>query len=325
MSSFRPEMGVEPSCVVTGATGFIGRALCRALRRRYPGAKVVGIGRDLGRLHHLERELGVQALRADLGDSAAYVEAMRGVTHVFHGAALARFGNGLEYRGDVLNTAGLLAALKVKPTVRRLVYLSSVGAMDRHPADPDCRPLDETSQPSPTSDYGRAKLEAETLVRQAGIPAVIVRLGWVYGPEMRADSHLRVFIEAVRRRALYTRFWLPGRVPLLHVEDAVEAIVHLAFAEAAANETYILADDESVPLGLLFDLIDRVVLGREPRRARLPQWLLVVARGAGLWLPLKARVIVTDALRCSNRKLRETGFRFRVGLEEGLATMREAA
>lgn len=321
----RSDMAQTRSFVVTGATGFIGRALCRVLRRRWPDGPVVGIGRDPARLRDLERELGVRALRADLGDSTAYAEALRGATHVFHGAALARFGNGPEYRTDVLNTAGLLAALKAEPALRRLVYLSSIGAIDRHPAGPDSRPLDETSRPHPASDYGRAKLEAEALVRQSGTPAVIVRLGWVYGPGMRADSHVRVFIEAVRRRALYTRFWLPGRVPLLHVEDAADAVLHLAFAEAAEHETYVLADDESVPLGRLFDLIDRIVLGREPRRVRLPAWIARAVGRAAPWLPLTAQVILTDALRCSNRKLRETGFRLRIGLEEGLTTMRETA
>lgn len=315
---------MELKFVVTGATGFIGRALCRALLRRFPAGQVVGIGRDTARLRVLA-EAGVQTVCADLSDSAACAGALRGATHVFHGAATARFGNGPEYRVDSRNTAGLLACLKAEPALQRLVYISSIGAADRHPAEPDDRPIDEGSRPYPSSDYGRAKLEAEDLVRRSGLPASVVRPAWVYGPGMRADSHVRVFIEAVRRRAAYTSVRFPGRVPLIHIDDTAEAMLHLAFLPAALNETYILAGDEPVPLGQLFDLIDRVVLGREPRRMEIPRLVTLAARKAGRWLPFKAAVLFTDRLWCSNRKLRESGYVVRTGPEQGLATMREAA
>jgi len=313
---------MEPKFFITGSTGFIGGALCRVLRRRFPSGSIVGIGRDAERLHALHDELGVRIVRADLADSAAYAEALHGVTHVFHAAAVARFGNGPEFRADVRNTASLLACLKAEPTLQRLVYVSSIAATDRHPVEPNTRPIDEASRPYPTTDYGRAKLESEDLVRRSGLPAVIVRPAWVYGPGMRNDSHVRVFIEAIRRRAMYTWAWFPGRVPLIYIEDAVEAMLHLALGQRGLNETYILTDDEPVAFGQLFDLIDRIVLEREPKRVRVPQFLTRMARMAGHHLPFKAMVLFTDALWCSNRKLRESGYVLKTRVEEGLAAMR---
>ena len=108
--------------------------------------------------------------------------------------------------------------------MRRFVFVSTIGAVDRAPADAGTAPLDEDAPLHPSSDYGRSKGRAEQLVRESGLPFAIVRPALVVGGDMRPDSHFAVFTRAAVRRAPLARFAWPGRFSGVHVDDLPAAL-----------------------------------------------------------------------------------------------------
>ena len=157
---------------LTGANGFIGRQVCEMLRTR--GYRVKGLVRGNA---PMLAQLGVELVRGDLADPAGWATSLKDVDIVIHCAGNARFGNGPNYEVDnVRTTANLLEVVRTSaPQLRRLIFLSTVGVVDRAAGDCCSRPLDETTPLFPSSDYGRSKAAAEALVASSGLPFVIVR------------------------------------------------------------------------------------------------------------------------------------------------------
>lgn len=286
----------EPHFLVTGANGFVGRALVRHLADA--GRKVTAQIRraaspTLVRAGIPTLSLPIERLGAELAD----------VTHVVHVAGDPRFGNGPQYRAsNVETTAALIAALRQHaPNLRRLVLVSTIGAVDRAPDDPCTRPLDAATPPHPTSDYGRSKLEAERLVAASGLPFAIVRPAMVVGPTMRAESHMAVFARAAIQGGLLGRLDLPGELSVVHVDDLAAALVLAAEHPDAAGQTYFAAGTP-VRLGALFDW------------AKSGPWRLPVAPLAALlrpalrYLPFQAKGLLYPALVADDAPLRALGW-----------------
>ena len=170
--------------LVTGASGFIGRAtVAAALTRGHRVRAVVRGGAD-GPAWGGE----VEPVRADLRDSEAVRAAVPGVDVVIHLAA-AMQGDDAEHAATTVGgTAHLLEAMAAAE-VRRLVLVSSIAVYDvttaaaEVPVDESC-PLEP--RPEERDPYCRAKLAQEALVRERaaalGVEALILRPGVVHGP-----------------------------------------------------------------------------------------------------------------------------------------------
>jgi UDP-glucose 4-epimerase len=223
--------------LVTGASGFVGEALCRRLR-------ALGRIRALGR--HAQNgpwdDFVACDLAADRSDDAL-VRALDGVDVVFHLAAKAhdveeRSGaDSAHRRVTVDGTRRLLEACRAAG-VGRLVYVSSVKAMGEGGAER----VDESFAARPTTEYGRCKREAEDLVLRGGYVAhaTVLRLPMVYGPGHKGN--LARMIEAVDRG----RFPPPPRVKnrrsMIHVDDVALAAVLASGCAAASGRVFIVTD-----------------------------------------------------------------------------------
>ncbi|MBW7933078.1 MAG: SDR family NAD(P)-dependent oxidoreductase [Gemmatimonadaceae bacterium] len=226
---------------------------------------------------------------------------------VFHLAASAAVSGGeAAYRNNVRATERLVEALRPSAP-RRIVYASSIGAVDRLPADPCTAPLNEDAPAHPLTRYGASKLEGERLLRDAGLPFVVVRPTWVYGPGMRADSHLRVFLEMVRAAKPVAQVAFPGRVSLIHVDDLCSALLLAAERTDAIGQTFFAADDVPVSIGTLFHELGEIT-GRPGGRIRVPAPVAAIARRLRRWLPLAAQGLHSDVLLASASRLRALGF-----------------
>ena len=168
--------------LVTGAAGFIGRALCRGLvERRH---SVLGATRKPG-----EAVAGAE-LRAigDIRPQTDWSEHLDGVGIVVHLAHRAH-QSADERVGEDEAAAAALARAAAAAGVRRLVHMSSVRAMGD--ATTPGAPFRCTDQPLPRDPYGRDKLAIEhglrAAVRQTDLELVILRPPLVYGPGVKAN------------------------------------------------------------------------------------------------------------------------------------------
>lgn len=166
----------------------------------------------------------------------------------------------------------------------RLVYVSSTGVYGQQ----DGEWVDEDSATTPAHFTGRCQLEAEAVLENAPWPGVALRFGGIYGPGRRMLIR-RVEEGGTCREGLYTN--------RIHRDDCAGALAHVLAMEDPAP-IYLGVDDEPAP------------------QCRVMDWL-----AQRLGLPPPARETggeVPAGKRCSNRRLRASGYRFTYpGFREG--------
>lgn len=309
-------------CLVTGATGFVGRALVSRLREA--GVFVRGVARS-----SVESPAD-ELVEADLAELPPDSPVLADVDVVFHLAAKTHDmtearGTEAQYaRVNVEGTRRLLAAVR-RRTVRRVVFVSSVKVID----EGNDVPASEDTALRPLTHYGRSKLEAERLIMSAAaegaFDAVCLRFPLVYGMGQRGN--LQRMIAAIDRG----RFPVPpangNRRSMLHVENAVDALV-LAAEHPEAAGVYIVTDACAYSTREVYDAA-RAALGRTPARWQVPEWAFrVLASGGdlGRWLVGRRigfdsegfRKLLGSAAYDSTRMQRELGYRPRRGLVESM-------
>jgi UDP-N-acetyl-alpha-D-quinovosamine dehydrogenase len=169
--------------LVTGAAGFIGRALCRGLAER--GHTVLGrTRRPAASLPGIElRPIG------DIGPQTDWSGQLEGVDCVIHLANRAHHPVRQTAGTDEAEAAAALARAAASAGVQRLVHFSSIRAMGDRTAPG--APLLATAPPQPRDPYGSGKLATEralrAVARQTGIELVILRPPLVYGPGVKGN------------------------------------------------------------------------------------------------------------------------------------------
>jgi UDP-glucose 4-epimerase len=259
-------------CLVTGADGFIGSALCRRLE---------GTGVRVYRLVH--QASGPDTIAADLGRDPLFglddlrpqaVFHLAGRVHVLDEASCSEAEH---IRVTVDGTRDLLAA-SVQAGVQVFVFFSSCAVMPVGVATP----VDESARPRPVTPYARAKLSAEELVlrmnAKGGMRTVCLRLPMVYGPGHKGQ--LPRMIDAIERGYFPPIPDLGGGRSLVHVEDAVDAALLVARRPEAAGKVYVVAEPRAYTSREIYEIVLQA-LGRRPPRWRLPRFVLTGAALVG--------------------------------------------
>jgi dihydroflavonol-4-reductase len=311
--------------LVTGATGFVGSAVVRALVRR--GEPVRALVRPSSSRQLLD-DLPVEAVIGDLDEPASCRAALVGCQALFHVAADYRLWVPRPdpmYRTNVEGTRHLLLAA-ADAGVARIVYTSSVATLGLHR---DRLPADETT-PATLADmvghYKRSKFLAEQAVREllaeTGLPVVIVNPAAPVGPgDARPTPTGRVVLEAARGRI---PAYVDTGLNLVHVDDVADGHL-LAFEHGRIGERYILGGD-NLPLSRMLALIADL-MGRKPPSLRLPARALLpvaliaeaIARIGGGREPL----LTADGVRMAKKPMyftsakaeRELGYSSRPAVE----------
>jgi dihydroflavonol-4-reductase len=255
-----------PRVLVTGAGGFIGAHLAVRLSREHQ--RVVALDIDLRRLREV-RDINLELIEGDFTDPGIQRRALEGVGTVYHlAAAHLEVATGAAEFWRV-NVAGLenFARAAIEAGISRFVHCSSVGVYGRVKSPP----ADEETPPRPELEYEKTKLAGEGVildaVRDAGLPAIILRPAWVYGPGCPRTERL---FRAIRKGY----FVVAGRGTTLrhcvYIRDMLEALILAAAAKDVVGKVVIIGDAAAVPLRMLVDEMARISGGRRPRAVPFP-------------------------------------------------------
>ncbi len=291
--------------LITGATGFVGSAVVRAVLERGFAARVLARpGSDRRNLNGLSVEIA----DGDLCQPASLKAAISGCQVVFHVAADYRLWArhpGEIYRANIDGTVNLMQAAS-EAGVERVIYTSSVATLGQHR---DGSPADETT-PSGIADmigpYKKSKFLAEKAVREMiakqGLPAVIVNPSAPIGPRDIKPT------PTGRMIALAARGGMPAYVDtglnIVHVDDVAEGHM-LALEKGVIGERYILGG-ENITLRQLLEKISRQT-GHPAPKIRLPHYVVLpVGYIAQCWAWLThgpEPMTTVDAIRMSQKTM----------------------
>ena len=244
--------------LVTGASGFVGKRLCRAIK---PAPKVIG-----------RRVVeGYETVIMDLGTESPSPEIMSGVKTVFHLAAVThdtRNSKDLEQQYRELNTMGTkaLATAAAKAGVQKFIYVSSIKANMAPSA------MADDAVHSKMDIYGQTKREAERelfkISRASEMDCVVLRPALVYGPEVK--GHLSMMLKAVKKG------YFPPPPPtnsaklMVHVDDLVGAMLLVARDARANGKTFVVSDGRRYTARDIYNILSEVQ-GKKPKSWYVPQ------------------------------------------------------
>jgi nucleoside-diphosphate-sugar epimerase len=266
-------MSAPRRVLVTGADGFIGSHLAADQAER--GRSVVALDLHVRRVAHLAAPGRFEPVEGDVTDPAVLDRALDGCDTVFHLAA-AHLGVGMtmdDFRRVNVDGVRTLAEKARAAGVRRFVHCSSVGVFGRV-IDP---PADEESPCRPELAYERTKLEGEGAVLEvarSGLPTVVIRPAWVYGPGCPRTEKL---FRSIRKGRFVVAGGGEGLRHCVYIRDMVRAFDLAADADAALGQVIIVGDAGAVTVRYLVDEMARVVGARRPPSVPMP---LLAAAGA---------------------------------------------
>jgi nucleoside-diphosphate-sugar epimerase len=320
--------------LITGASGFLGTHLARALVAG--GHHVTALVRPTSECGEL-LALDVELAHGDVTQADTLVGAVAKADVVFHLAGLVKAFSLAEFlRVNEEGTRNLAEACAGRTTPPVLVAVSSLAAAG---PSPDGRPRTEHDPVQPVSNYGLSKRAGELAATALAdhVPLSIVRPPIVFGPR---DSSLLPHFRSIARRGLHA---VPGsepkRLSLIHVSDLVAALVAVAergtrVPPASSHDShdtpghYYVADDACPTFDELGHLIGRAVGRTRVRVLHTPRWLdFGAARLCEIVAHLRGRqgIFNVDKIRegfagswtCSSERIRgELAFAVGAPLEE---------
>lgn len=267
--------------LVTGATGFLGHALCPYLKKQ--GYQIRALVRPASD-HGFLKELGAELAYGDIRDREAVGKAVQGCHGIIHAAGKFRFwGKREEFIS--INVGGTRTILEAATAanVERFIYISTVAVVGRPPAGEE---ITEQTPCDPQDAYQESKLEAEAQVlrhfEQHGLPALILRPGAYYGPWGRYAFNRLFFEDPLKRLPV-----LVGRgrhvIFPAYTGDVAQA-ADLALKLARPGEIYNVCGE-----CLTHDKVNRTVEQLADRPIRwlpVPSWGIVTVARVWTWLSI---------------------------------------
>ena len=255
---------------ITGATGFVGGALARALSRN--GADVHALARPRADRSALDG-MPITWHEGDVTVPKSLNGALANATWIIHAAG--RLGQAgvpedVYCRINVDGTRNVLAAALHAGSKVRVLHVSTPGVLGRTTQEPATEDLPY----EPTNPYERSKVAAEKLALKfaaGGLPVIVARPGFIYGP---GDHHVLKLFKAVRRGQF---FYIGGGRHLCHptfISDVVDGVL-LCLQRGRVGELYHFTGPRPVTFRELGETI-AAALGVPPPWLNVPGWSAVL-------------------------------------------------
>jgi len=304
-------------CLVTGATGFVGRSLCNRLSSNGWNVR----GTLLASENPSSLICGIEPVLVEpLGCDTEWSHALAGVDTVIHLAARVHIMDDLsadpiaDFRSVNVEGTIRLAREAAKAGVKRFVFISSIKVN----GEESSIPYTSESEPNPSDPYGISKWEAEQALRiieyETGMSVVVVRPTLVYGPGVKAN--FLNMMKIISKGIPLPFASITNRRSLVYVGNLVDALVACAANPSAAGHTYLVSDGEDVSTP---DLIRSTAkaLGVSVRLLPLPNSLMRLAgkltgKSGAVNRLLGSLTVDSSAIR------RELGWKPPYSMEEGL-------
>jgi nucleoside-diphosphate-sugar epimerase len=258
--------------LVTGSNGFVGKAICQALRNR--GDNYVGSVRDKGQAIKDQDYIVVESLDANTD----WRKALDGCDTVVHLAGRAHILN--DNIADPLaafrltNTQGTLnlADQAAECGVSRFIFLSSIGV---NGAMTSGIPFSPNDVPSPNSPYAVSKLEAEIglhrIAARTTLDVVIIRPPAIYGKNAPGNFGL---IEKFIKYGIPLPFGsIDNKRSLVAIENIVSFILECIDNQRAENGLFLVSDDDDLSTLEVVEIMGKLI-GKKPKTVKLPVKLL---------------------------------------------------
>jgi dihydroflavonol-4-reductase len=247
---------------ITGANGLLGSFIVRKLIAA--GESFIAIRRKDSDTSLLADVAGrVEWRTADIADPVAIEEALQGVTHVIHAAAMVSFNPSLKkriYDMNVLGTRNIVNACLAN-NIKRLVHISSVAALGRQKGQTEITEDNKWIESSVNSTYAESKYYAEVEVFRAqeeGLSTVIVNPSVILAPADWRKSSAQLFKYAWDEK----RFYINSNLNYVDVRDVSEA-VYMLLHDSVQGQRFIVSAG-SIPFLDFFRSVSRNFNKRPP-------------------------------------------------------------
>jgi len=251
--------------LVTGATGFVGQALCQRLEE--DGHSVIKAVRSA-------TGDGNEVVVGSLTDQTDWSDALKNVTTVIHLAARVHVMEDTAtdplaaFRAVNRDATKHLAEQAAKNGITRFIYLSSVKAAGEESFG---QPLKETDPAQPLDPYGQSKREAEQVLQAIAentpMAVTVLRPPLVYGPGVKGNFF--TLLKVCRKALPLPLGAIDNRRSLVFLDNLVDAIVRTASDGKSGFSLYYVADEHPVSTPELINAVG-TVLGKPPRLLPIP-------------------------------------------------------
>jgi predicted dehydrogenase/nucleoside-diphosphate-sugar epimerase len=314
------------SILVTGGSGFLGRAVVNALLGEIEEGETI---RVLSR-RELPEHPCISMVQGDLGDPEVVDRAVQGVDTIYHVGAATNGGPAEYQAGTITGTRNMVEAA-LRHGVKKFVYVSSLSVLDYAGLAPNAR-VNESAGWEPAPElrglYTSSKLEAEKIVldaaREHGLPAVIVRPGQIFGPGAEK-------VPPYGTISVGSRWVVMGaggmKLPLVYVDDVADGLLRAARTEVEPGCIIQLVDPEVIDQKIFVRQVQQRCPELKATFAPLP-FLYCAAVGLELLGRVLKRSVPLTRYRlrslrgdldfdCSRARM-QIGWTPRIGVREGL-------
>jgi len=254
--------------LITGGCGFIGSHLAETLVAEGVVVRVLD-NFSSGKPENLKGfDSGIEVIRGDIRDPIVLRDAVKGVDHIFHEAALVSVAVSVEQpdENDAINIRGTLNVLQAarEASVKRVVLASSAAVYGNNPE----LPKRETMLPEPESPYALGKLAGEYYLklfsRLYGVETVSLRYFNVFGPRQDGKSMysgvISRFVDDIRQGRAPTIFGDGGQTrDFVFVKDVVQAnLLAMRTPAVGKGEIFNVATGRQISLLQLWETLKKI-------------------------------------------------------------------
>jgi nucleoside-diphosphate-sugar epimerase len=311
--------------LITGATGFIGRYLCKtAINLHYSVRTIVRPSSDTSKLPQEIEFISVDSIESPIPETA-----MIGIDTVIHLAARVHVMKDtvsdplIAHRKINRDATISLARQAAQQGVKRFVYLSSIKVNGEGGINVNL-PYTEKDTPQPIDPYGQSKWEAEQglqqLSKETGLEIVIIRPPLVYGPQVKGN--FEKLLQIIQLGLPLPLGSITNLRSFVYVGNLVDAILLCTQHPAASNQTFIVSDGECISTPALIRQISKTFNKQPILLPFPPSLLLLLGKATGKSTAVER---LLGSLVVSNKKITTTlNWKPPYTMDQGLRTTTES-